>query len=148
MGLSIYDDGKLVYWDLFQFTDFLLVDRIRNIQRLLEEVVIPIWKPDFIVYEDIQEQGGFTGMKTYKILAELLGICEVTAKRFNVQYECLPPVVWRKELGVVSGGRAKEKIWAVKKVKELTGLDIQEDTAEAILIGYAETLRHKSKTAF
>ena len=42
MGMSIYDNGKLVYFDFFRFTDGILVQRLVKIQRLLEDVVIPI----------------------------------------------------------------------------------------------------------
>lgn len=138
MGMSIWDNGKLVYYDLFQFSDYDLVVRLSKIKRLLNDVVIPIWKPDLLVFEDIQEQNG--GVKTYKILAMLLGVCETTAYENNIQYTVVPPNVWRKSIGIVAGGRAKEKAWAVNKVKSLTGLLINEDTAEAILIGYSQSL--------
>ncbi len=42
MGMSIYDNGKLVYFDLFRFTDGILVQRLVKIQRLIEDVVIPL----------------------------------------------------------------------------------------------------------
>lgn len=42
VGMSIYDNGKLVYFDMFRFTDQILIYRLAKILRLLEEVVIPI----------------------------------------------------------------------------------------------------------
>lgn len=42
VGMSIYDNGKLVYFDLFRFTDQILIYRLKKIMRFLEEVVIPI----------------------------------------------------------------------------------------------------------
>lgn len=136
MGMSVWDNGQLVYYDLFQFTDQATETRLMKIERLLSEVVVPIWKPDVVAFEDIQEQGGIKGMKTFKILAMLLGVCVTTMERLGVQHVEYPPVVWRKSYGAVSGGRSAEKSWAVKKVFELTGSVVNEDTSEAILIGY------------
>ena len=137
MGMSVWDDGKLVYYDLFQFNDQITEVRLAKIERLLSEVVVPIWKPDLVVFEDIQEQGGIKGMKTFKILAMLLGVCVTTMERLGVKYITYAPVVWRKEFGAISGGRSAEKNWAVNKVHELTGQWVNEDTSEAILIGYS-----------
>lgn len=144
-GMSIWDNGYLVYYDLFTFNDYDLVARLAKIKQLLEKVVIPQWKPDALIFEDIQEQHG--GVKTFKILAMLLGICETAAFENHINYAVLAPVVWRKEIGTVSGGRYVEKAWAVQKVKELLGLVVQEDTAEAILIGYSASRKMK-KTLF
>lgn len=137
MGMSIWDNGQLVYYDLFQFNDQLTESRLVKIERLLSEVVAPIWKPDVVVFEDIQEQGGVKGMKTFKILAMLLGVCVTTMERLGVKHVEYAPVVWRKEFGAISGGRGAEKAWAVNKVHELTGQWVNEDTSEAILIGYS-----------
>lgn len=137
MGMSIWDDGKLVYYDLFQFGDAATEARLVKIERLLSEVVVPVWKPDLVVFEDIQEQGGVKGMKTFKILAMLLGVCMTTIEKLGVKHVEYAPVVWRKEFGAVSGGRNAEKAWAVNKVHDLTGQWVNEDTSEAILIGYS-----------
>ena len=137
MGMSVWDNGRLAYYDLFQFNDALTESRLAKIERLLSEVVVPIWKPDVVVFEDIQEQGGVKGMKTFKILAMLLGVCLTTMERLGIKHVEYAPVVWRKEFGAVSGGRGAEKAWAVNKVHELTGQWVNEDTSEAILIGYS-----------
>lgn len=137
MGMSIWDNGHLAYYDLFQFNDQITEVRLVKIERLLSEVVIPLWKPDLIVFEDIQEQGGIKGMKTFKILAMLLGVCVTTAEKLGIKHIEYAPVVWRKEFGAISGGRQAEKSWAVNKVHELTGQWVNEDTSEAILIGYS-----------
>lgn len=146
MGMSVWDNGKLVYYDLFQFNDAATESRLVKIERLLSEVVVPIWKPDVVAFEDIQEQGGIKGMKTFKILAMLLGVCLTTMERLHVQHVEYPPVVWRKTYGAISGGRNAEKAWAVNKVHELTGIWVNEDTSEAILIGY-HTVKHVSKNS-
>lgn len=42
MGISIYDDGKLVYYNTFVFVDPLLIQRLVKIQKMVEEVVIGV----------------------------------------------------------------------------------------------------------
>lgn len=42
MGISIYDDGRLVYYNTFVFVDPLLIQRLVKIQRMVEEVVIDV----------------------------------------------------------------------------------------------------------
>lgn len=146
VGMSIYDNGKLVYFDMFRFTDQILIYRLTKILRLLEEVVIPIWKPDLLVFEDIQQQG--PNVLTFKILSMLLGICEVTAAKYNIEALTVSANVWRSGVGVTGAGteRSKQKNLAVSKVKELTGFVVGDDTAEAILIGkYAASKRKSSK---
>lgn len=148
VGMSIYDNGKLVYFDLFHFTDQILTYRLKKIMRLLEEVVIPIWEPDLLVFEDIQQQG--PNVLTFKVLSMLLGICETVAAKYEI--ECLTVTVntWRSAMGVVGAGvaRNKQKKLAMTKVKELTGFDVAEDTAEAILIGKYAASKRKAKTLF
>lgn len=143
VGMSIWDDGQLVYYDLFQFTSDNVEARLTQIERLLSEVVVPVWTPDLVVFEDIQEQGGVQGMKTFKLLAMLLGVCVTTMERLHVKHVEYAPVVWRKEFGTVSGGRKVEKAWAINKVHELTGQWVNEDTSEAILIGYSAWRKQK-----
>lgn len=148
IGMSIWDNGKLVYFDLFKFTDKILVNRLMKIQRLLEEVAIPIWKPDFLVFEDIQQQG--PNVLTFKILSMLLGICEVTAAKYGVEYSTVAPSKWRSGTNIVGGGkqRIQQKKLAVQKVEELTGFKVTDDVAEAILIGKYASGKRKSVKLF
>lgn len=148
MGMSMYEDGKLIYYDLFRFNDGLLINRLVKIQELLEKVVIPVWQPDFLIFEDIQQQG--PNIVTYKILSMLLGICEVTAKKFNIEYDVVPSSVWRSTVGIVGRGtsRVQQKQFAIDKVKQLLGVIVTDDVAEAILIGKYATTKKKNVKLF
>ena len=80
----------------------------------------------------------------------LLGICETVAAKYDIDFMSVPVNTWRSAMGVVGAGvaRNKQKQLALTKVKELTGFDVAEDTAEAILIGKYAASRRKSKTLF
>ena len=68
-----------------------MIHRLIKIKKFIEEVVIPQWKPDFIVMEDIQYQQN--GLTTYKVLAMLLGLIQVQLVEQGVKYEVVSPNV-------------------------------------------------------
>lgn len=139
-GLSIWDDGKLVFFNLYAFTGALNI-RLAKIKKLLEEVIIPEWKPDFIVCEDIQYQYG--AVLTYKVLAMLLGIIEVTCTEKGIPYEVVSPNVWRKYAGTCGKTRQEEKMLSVATVRQKYQVNVSDDVAEAILIGSYGAKVHK-----
>lgn len=131
-GLSIWDDGKLVFFNLYTFSG-TLNQRLVKIKKLLEDVVIKEWQPDYIVCEDIQYQYG--AVLTYKVLAMLLGIIEVTCTEHNIQYEVVSPNVWRKFAGTCGKTRQEEKKLSIATVRQKFNVNVTDDVAEAILIG-------------
>jgi Holliday junction resolvasome RuvABC endonuclease subunit len=131
LGLSIYDNGKLVYYTLLTFSgnfDF----RITKIFEIVNDVMINNWKPDYIVMEDIQYQNNY---QTYKKLAMLLGVLTVAAKRAKLDYRIIAPVQWRSHYQI-TGKRDDIKRKAVQLVKTMYNIDVIDDIAEAILIGH------------
>lgn len=131
-GLSIFDDGKLVFFHLYTFAG-TVAKRLAQIKKFVRDIVIKEWKPDYIVMEDIQYQYG--AVLTYKILAMLLGVIEVECTEAEVPYEVVSPNVWRKYAGTAGKTRLQEKQLSVAVVKEKYGVRVNDDVAEAILIG-------------
>lgn len=68
-----------------------MIHRLIKIKKFIEEVVIPQWKPDFIVMEDIQYQQN--GLTTYKVLSMLLGLIQVQLVEQGIKYEVVSPNV-------------------------------------------------------
>ena len=131
MGLSIYDNGKLVYYHLLVFSGNF-DSRITKIFEVVTKVMIEGWKPDYIVMEDIQYQNNY---QTYKKLAMLLGVLTVAAKSAKLDYRIIAPVQWRSHYQI-SGKREDIKAKAVKLVNTMYNIDVIDDVAEAILIGH------------
>lgn len=90
-GLSIYDDGKLSFYHLYEFSG-ATAQRFVQIRRFINDVVIKAWKPDFIVFEDIQQEGP-RGYLTFKVLAALRGIVEEVVAENNIPYAVVMPTV-------------------------------------------------------
>lgn len=139
-GLSIFDDGKLVFYSLFTFGGDMLA-RLTKIQRFVRDIVLHEWQPDFIMMEDIQYQKN--GILTFKVLAMLLGIIQVSCSEANIPFEAVSPNVWRKYAGTCGKDRHQEKLLSVAVVKEKYDIKVSDDVAEAILIGHYGTRMHK-----
>lgn len=140
-GVSVFDNGNLVYYKLFVFSGSMNT-RLCKIDQFVRDVVIKKWEPDFIVMEDIQYQNG---IMTYKILAMLLGVVQTACTVASMPFECVSPNVWRKYAGTCGKNRQEEKKLSVALVKEKYGINVSDDVAEAILIGRYGTTMHKPK---
>lgn len=141
-GLSVWDDGQLVFYSLYNFSGDT-VSRLIKIKKFVQDIVINNWHPDYIVMEDIQQQHG--AVLTYKILAMLLGILEVICAENNIFYEVVSPNVWRKYAGTCGKNRREEKLLSIAIVKEKYNITVNDDVAEAILIGQYGSRIHKKE---
>ena len=144
-GLSIFDDGKLVFHALYVFSGDL-VSRLVKIKKFIDEIVIQCWKPDFIIMEDIQYQQN--GLMTFKVLAMLLGIIQELCREHEIEFDAVAPNVWRKYAGTAGKTRREEKMLSVAVVKEKYGIQVTDDVAEAILIGRYGSLMHKKEVTW
>lgn len=131
MGLSIYDDGELVYYSLIKFSGPIFDDRLEKIFRTVVEIFIENWGADMIVLEDVQYENNY---QTYKKLSMLLGSLIVAAKIRNIKYDVVPPVTWRSHYQI-TGKRENVKLAAINLVKVMYNIDVTDDIAEAILLG-------------
>ena len=141
-GLSIFDNSELVFYNLYSFSGNL-DNRLTQIRNFIKDVVIPVWQPDYIVMEDIQQQHG--AVLTYKVLAMLLGVLQVECFAAKIPYEVVSPNVWRKYAGTCGKTRLEEKKLSVITVKEKYGVTVNDDVAEAILIGRYGSHVHKQE---
>lgn len=144
-GVSIFDNGNLVYYKLLTFTGDLNM-RLLKIQQMLEQDILVNWKPDYVVMEDIQYQSN--GLITFKVLAMLLGVVQTACSKHNVPFETVSPNVWRKYAGTCGKTRREEKLLSVAVVKEKYNITVSDDVAEAILIGRYGTMKHKKEISF
>ena len=94
------------------------------------------YKPDKIVYEDIQlQQGAVNNVETFKTLAEVFGIIYEYATEAGIPNEAILSGTWRKGLGIVGYKREQYKPNAQKWVLDNCGIRVVEDEADAICIG-------------
>lgn len=134
-GISVFDDGKLVYYDCIVFTGDL-DKRYGKILKFMDNVA-KYWEPDLVIVEDIQLQqgGGGAGYNAFKVLGGLLGIMKGVLAKNDIPHKEVLNKVWQAKFMIGGKDRISQKRNVVKKVKELFGIDVSDDIADAILIG-------------
>ena len=143
MGVAIFDDGKLVYYNLLKFNQGTAVQRLNKIRDTLEQQILPLWEPDFIQFEDIQHQ---TSYATYEVLIKLKGIFEMSCDRFGIPFEATRSSSWRSHFAINKRKREEDKKAAIQTVKDMYDIDTTDDVAEAILIAkYRSDILSKGK---
>ena len=65
---------------------------------------------DEVVFEDIQLQdvngSRETGIKTFKVLAEVFGVIHELLTEIEMDYTIVPPIVWKATFKIAGKGRA------------------------------------------
>ena len=138
-GYALFSDKVLIDCGLLKTstkTDNKLETMYRQVKQLVGKSFV-----DVIVLEDVQYQ---SNQQTYKKLSMLLGYLLSIADDFNIGKEILTPTQWRTTLAIPLRNennkpfkRVQLKELSIQKVRELTGKELQEDTAEAVCIGLA-----------
>lgn len=143
-GISVFDDGKLVYFDCIEFQGELDA-RYASIYSFMDRV-LKHWEPDLVVIEDIQLQQGTTGgYNAFKVLGGLLGVMKAVIAKHKIPHKEVLNKVWQAKFMIGGKDRMTQKRNVVKKVHDLFNIDVSDDIADAILIGkWASMERAKS----
>lgn len=100
----------------------------------MNETVIPIWKPDFLVFEDIQYQKD-KGITTFKVLAQVLGVAKAAATLNKIPYTCVLNKTWQADFNIAGPTRAAQKHNVIERVRQYFNIEVSDDVGDAILIG-------------
>lgn len=133
MGVSVFDDGELVFYTVFNFNGKVLEKRLLQIFDLLNDYLLSEWEPDYVFVEDIQMQR--LQYVAFKALGMLLGVIVVALEHYEIPYTVVGSKVWRADFLVKGRSREEQKNHAMQIVKVMYNLDVTDDAAEAILIG-------------
>lgn len=147
-GYAIFKDGNPVVISHFEAKGKDLGERlewIRNkIISLIEEYEI-----NEVIYEDIQLQAingsQEAGIKTFKVLAEVVGVIQELLTELHIKYSMVAPIVWKATFKIAGKGRAKEKQLAQAYIRSALGLDCTEDEADAACIGLHALAKKKTE---
>lgn len=148
-GYSIFNDDQLIkYGHLSLPASLPIEERLLKLTCLLDES-LQSYHFDKLIFEDIQEQGG--NVKTFKVLAQVQGAILLWCAKHQINYEIIPPTVWRKNIkdiyGVTFGKvRTEQKQASIDFVKSHFKIEATEDESDAICIGIS--LISKRKSAF
>lgn len=134
-GYSVWSDDKPIKVSHFNAKGTTLAARLVSIKQQVLKL-IEDYKIDKVVLEDIQLQGNVVqNVKTFKMLAEVIGTLETALTENSIPYEIIAPVIWKANIKVAGKGRTKEKAMTQQWVKTTYNLDCTEDEADSVGIG-------------
>lgn len=136
-GYTILDGNKIVKVGHFECRGADLGDRLvqlrENISKLIKDYDI-----DEVVFEDIQLQdvngNKETGIKTFKILAEVYGVVYEYLTEIGIKNSSVLPIKWKAHFKIAGKGRAQEKMMSKAYVKKTYGISCTEDEADSLCI--------------
>lgn len=138
LGVSVFDNGRLVYYHYVQAEGVLDI-RLVKIYRFLVETIIKQWQADYLVFEGVQYQNN--NAETHKILSMVLGVCILAAEQYKIEHSTILNKVWQSEFNIPGATREVQKANVIKKVKEMYNIDVVDDIADAILLGKYAAMR-------
>ena len=136
-GYTVLEDGKIIKVSHFECIGDDVGDRLvqfrKKIGHLIDEYEI-----DEIVFEDIQLQdvngSRETGVKTFKVLAEVFGVIHELCSEIKMPYTAVLPIKWKAHFKIAGKGRAQEKKMAQAYVLKNYNIKCTEDEADSLCI--------------
>lgn len=140
-GWAIYKHNKLQSEGCITATSADLFKRIEVMTEGIRDILIRNPSLQYVVLEEVRQQG-FINIKTYKALMYLQGcIGMMLNKDFkHIQLDFIYPSAWRKVCGIKQGRgvqRTSQKQNDINWVKQKFNIEVNDDIADAIGIGYA-----------
>ena len=140
-GVAIFDNNKLIAQECITSTSMDLFKRIHVMIDRIRQLLF-IYQIDKIILEEVRPENGLANIKTHKALMYLQGaIAMLVHDNYpHTEIVYLYPNEWRKLCGIKTGSGIKRESLKAKDinfVKDKFNLDVNDDIADAIGLGYA-----------
>lgn len=144
-GWAIFDDDKLINYGKWEAKGERSTGRISSVKAWVAHMV-EIHQPDLVVLEDIQLQkfDGGEAVLTYKKLAHLQGVLKNYLYENGIPYKVVPVATWRNYCNIKGKNRTERKKSAQLRVKDVYGVSVTQDEADAICIASWAAADHKA----
>lgn len=143
-GVAVYRHNKLQKYECLTASSPDLFRRIEVMVDKVREVIAQNPDIDYVILEQVrqQEDSIYMSIKTYKALMYLQGCLGMMLhKDFkHIQMDFMYPTSWRKVCGIRQGRGIKrpvQKQFDKQWVKDRYGIQVNDDIADAICLGYA-----------
>lgn len=137
-GYAIFKDNIPIAVNHFTIKGNDLGSRLEQIRNKIIELINQ-YEIDEVIFEDIQLQekdnNKDSNIKTFKTLAEVVGVIQELLTELKIKYTIVPPIVWKSSFKMAGKGRLKEKKLAQEYVLNTYGIECTEDEADATCIG-------------
>lgn len=140
-GIAIYKHDKLQQTQCITASSADLFSRIKTMINKIKEILIQNPDLQYLVLQQVRQEG-FINIKTYKALMYLQGCLSMMIHQNfkHIIIDFLYPSQWRKVCKIKQGRgvqRQTQKLNDINWVKENFNLDVNDDIADAIGIGFA-----------
>lgn len=148
-GVAIFKDKELVYYECISATDNDAFARIKKMVSRIKNIY-EAWEVTNVIMEDVIPEDVRHNQNVFKILHYLQALTVLMLHEYNQKVEFFVSSEWRKKCGIRTGrGITREMVKAadIKFVKDNYSIDVNDDVADAICIGYAYTQPKTSPAA-
>ena len=143
-GWSVFQNDQLLQFGKFELNETKLGRRL-NAFKFQVRKLIETYNINKVVFEDIQLQQGIKeNVKTYKVLAEVIGVLEALLDELNIPYEIVVASSWKSAVGVKGANRAAQKKAAQTLVTNKFNIKATQDESDAICIGLYATQQQET----
>jgi len=141
-GWAIFEDGFLKDSGCIASSSTDLLKRI-NIMIDGIKTIVEKYNPNKVIAEEVRPENGMQNLKTHRALMWLQGGIALMLYDYNkkLEMELIYPSSWRAAIGIKTGRGIKRttlKEKDIQFVKENYNLDVNDDEADAICIGYSQ----------
>lgn len=141
-GWAVFEENKLIDYGCIASASTDLIKRIHIMTDGIKEVLNK-YKIDKIVVEEVRPDVGSSNLQTHRALMWLQAATAfLVHDEFNkTEIEYIYPSSWRAACGIKNGRgvrRESLKQYDIIFVKETFGIDVNDDIADAIGIGYSQ----------
>lgn len=143
LGYAVLDDDSIIEYGCFVQpkrdvkTKGIVKEatkiRINKVKHFFETLITK-YSPEHVVLEEVTDH---KNKQTFKTLAQLQGVLIDLCVEYSLAYTILQPSTWRSTLFHCTPKREEAKEMAFKFIEEQNIDCTQEDTAEALCIGFA-----------
>ena len=140
-GYAIYKHNKLIQYNYITATSNDLFNRIKVMLNAINKLLEQHSDLEYVIMQQVRQEG-FINVKTYKALMYLQGCMQmiIHEKFKHLQTDFLYPSSWRKICKIKQGRgvqRKQQKQLDIQWVKDNFNIEVNDDVADAIGLGYA-----------
>lgn len=140
-GWAIFKDSMLIDSGCVTSSSTDLMKRI-NVMKDGIKTIVEKYNPDKVVAEEVRPENGMQNVKTHRALMWVQAAIALMLYDYNkkIELELIYPSSWRAAIGIKTGRGIKRtslKEKDIQFVKENYNLNVNDDEADAICIGYS-----------
>ena len=159
-GVAIFKDKQLTRRNNIQDNGKNVLKRIKTMTDCIEEIYLNEKElnkghqiqviMEQIIPDNLDEAKWTHNQATFKALFYLQAAIVLMFDNYGLDVELIGASSWRKQCGIKQGGATRDILKArdIEFVKEKFGLDVNDDVADAICIGWAKVNRTPQPQAF